>query len=73
MNNVGKTSLLEAIFLLLGANIPDLSLRINMFRGIEQFTNNYETMWGWLFNNKKIDNIIELIAKKIKMKLNLKF
>lgn len=63
MNNVGKTSLLEAIFLLLGANIPDLSLRINMFRGIEQFTNNYETMWGWLFNNKKIDNIIELIAE----------
>jgi AAA15 family ATPase/GTPase len=63
MNNVGKTSLLEAIFLILGANVPDLSLRINMLRGIEQFSNDYETMWGWLFNNKKTNSTIELIAE----------
>lgn len=63
MNNVGKTSLLEAIFLMLGANIPDLSLRLNLFRGIEQFSNDYEIMWGWLFNNKNINSTIELIAE----------
>lgn len=63
MNNVGKTSLLEALFLILGANIPDLSLRLNMFRGIEQFSNDYETMWGWLFNNKNINSTIALIAE----------
>lgn len=34
-NNVGKTALLEAIFLFFGSYNPELVLRINAFRGIE--------------------------------------
>jgi AAA15 family ATPase/GTPase len=36
-NNVGKTAVLEAIFLMAGPTNPDLPLRVNAFRGIEQF------------------------------------
>ncbi|WP_017294226.1 AAA family ATPase [Geminocystis herdmanii] len=60
MNNVGKTSLLEAIFLYLGANVPDLALRVNMYRGMEQFNHSLDSLWGWLFTNKSINNIIQL-------------
>lgn len=35
-NNVGKTALLEGIFLHCGAYNPELGLRINMLRGIEK-------------------------------------
>lgn len=35
MNNVGKTALLEAIFLHGGAYNPELTLQLNAFRGIE--------------------------------------
>ena len=34
-NNVGKTSLLEALFIHCGAFNPDLILRVNAFRGIQ--------------------------------------
>jgi hypothetical protein len=36
MNNVGKTTLLEALFLHSSAYNPELILRLNAFRGIEQ-------------------------------------
>jgi len=35
MNNVGKTALLEALFLHCSAYNPELTLRLNAFRGIE--------------------------------------
>ncbi len=75
MNNVGKTSILEAIFLHLGSHLPDIPLRINSFRGIEIFNNNPESMWGWLFYQKNIHNHIELIAiedNKIAIELLIK-
>lgn len=62
-NNVGKTALLEAIFLLLGPNNPELPLRVNVFRGIEQFRNDPEELWGWLFYKKDLTRAIELEAR----------
>ncbi|HEY9701856.1 MAG TPA: AAA family ATPase [Allocoleopsis sp.] len=62
MNNVGKTSLLEALFLHLGANLPDLALKINFFRGIEQFKPHPESIFYWLFFNKNMQNSIEFIT-----------
>ena len=35
-NNVGKTALLEALWLHHGTNIPDLARRVNSFRGLEK-------------------------------------
>jgi len=54
-NNVGKTALLESIYLLLGATNASLILRINAFRGVESFEGDAatvsNTLWGTLFNN----------------------
>lgn len=61
-NNVGKTALLESIFLLVGPTNPELSLRLSGLRGIEQFKNDPEDIWGWLFYGKKIDTDILLRA-----------
>jgi len=52
-NNVGKTALLEAIFLLIGAENIGLVTKLSTFRGIERFggglTAVRETLWGPLF------------------------
>lgn len=48
-NNVGKTALLEALFLHLGANNPTLPIRVNAIRGLEQFVIDARDIWGWLF------------------------
>ena len=63
MNNVGKTALLEAIFLHLGPNNPQLSLVINAIRGIEQFALEPEEIWGWLFYDKHINDAMELTSQ----------
>lgn len=60
MNNVGKTALLEALFIHAGPNNPELPLRVNAFRDIEHFAVDAEEMWGWLFFNKHLDEAIEL-------------
>jgi AAA15 family ATPase/GTPase len=60
MNNVGKTSLLEAFFLHMGRHNPQLTLKINALRGIEQFKLDSEEMWGWLFSGRNMDNSIRL-------------
>lgn len=52
-NNAGKTSLLEAVFLLIGWNNPQLPTTINVLRGISQFEPTPEDLWGWLFHNKR--------------------
>lgn len=61
-NNVGKTSLLEALFLLSGPTNPELPLRLSGLRGVMQFRNDAEEMWGWLFHRKKSKQTIELVA-----------
>jgi hypothetical protein len=64
VNNVGKTALLEAIFLHCGAYNPSLTLNLNKFRGFEQlhveFGGEWEkSPWDSLFNDfdksKKIE------------------
>jgi hypothetical protein len=59
-NNVGKTSLLEALFLHAGPNNPDLPMALNFLRGISQFELNAEEIWGWLFTGRRLDGAIEL-------------
>jgi hypothetical protein len=65
MNNVGKTALLEAIFLHLGANNPALAVRINTWRGITDFdkSNIEDEMWGSLFFDYATSATIELEGK----------
>ena len=61
-NNTGKTALLEAIFLHLGPNNPELTLRLNAWRGIEQSNVDAEEIWGWLFLGRHIDATIEILG-----------
>ena len=65
MNNVGKTALLEAIFLQLGPDNPDLATRINVWRGMTNFdrSNIEEELWGSLFFGYDTSAAIELESK----------
>jgi len=64
VNNVGKTALLEALFLHCGATNPELTLRINAFRGIEVIKVGLgamtETPWHSLFFDFDTSREIEL-------------
>jgi AAA15 family ATPase/GTPase len=66
-NNIGKTALLEALFLYGGHYNPDLALRINAFRGIEKFRIDLklgaEPPWNNIFNNFDTSKEIELIGE----------
>lgn len=66
LNNVGKTALLEALFLHCGAYNPQLALRLNAFRGIEEvkveFTRWAETPWDSLFTDFDTSKHVELIS-----------
>ncbi len=50
-NNVGKTALLEALFLFLDRIRPDMIFRQYGWRGIEGVASNPEAMWGPIFYN----------------------
>ena len=54
-NNIGKSTLLEALFLLLGATNVGLILNINAFRGMENFQGEAnsirDVLWKHLFHN----------------------
>lgn len=62
MNNVGKTALLEAIYLLVSRSLPDWPLKIEVARGFEDLINrtDVETVWGWLFYGKRAEDTIEV-------------
>jgi AAA15 family ATPase/GTPase len=51
-NNASKTSILEAIFLLLGAGNPELSMRIDNFRGL---SHNEEDDFRFIFHQLNYD------------------
>ncbi|MBC7362505.1 MAG: AAA family ATPase [Candidatus Aminicenantes bacterium] len=79
-NNVGKTALLEALFLHCGAYNPELAFRVNAFRGIEsikvELTGWAETPWDSLFYNFDSNRVIEITGenstsgtKKLKIKI----
>jgi hypothetical protein len=67
VNNVGKTALLEAMFLHCGAYNPTLALRLNAFRGIEavkiKFGQWVEPPWDSLFHQFDISKSIELVGE----------
>lgn len=56
-NNSGKTSLLEAMFVLSGMSNPELLLSINAFRSLK-LTNDND--FKYIFNNLNIEQSIEL-------------
>lgn len=62
-NNVGKTSLLEAIFLSVGSHNATLPLNIDKFRGVTTAELNADDLWGWLFNNHNIESRIQIECK----------
>lgn len=47
--NTGKTSLLETLFLHLGAQNPQLLTTISQFRGLDNYSSG-EDLWGWFFH-----------------------
>lgn len=67
VNNVGKTALLEALFLHCGAYNPELALRLNAFRGVEGFKLEFGewvgTPWDSLFKNFRPDRTIVLAGE----------
>lgn len=58
-NNCGKTTILEAIFFLVGQTNPKLPINANVFRGLNFFSNEY---WCSFFNNMNIDSDIGISA-----------
>ncbi len=63
-NNVGKTALLEAIFMHCGAYNPSLTLSIDRFRGLDsihiEFSGSKQSPWDSLFNNFDKSSEIEI-------------
>jgi AAA15 family ATPase/GTPase len=66
-NNVGKSSFLEAFFLLMGATNINLLLNINAFRGIEVYEGKpeiiREMLWNHLFNAYSSDRNISIVGE----------
>lgn len=78
MNNVGKTSLLEAIFLLVSCQDPSAIFTLIKIRGGDVLGASGSDTWGWLFFHKKMEgdifiNAIENNDKKHFLKLKASF
>jgi predicted ATPase len=61
-NNVGKTSLLEALYLNLAPTSAEPSLRTELLRSFEQVKEylDVEGSWGWLFYAKNYQDMIQI-------------
>ena len=60
-NNVGKTSLLEAIFLLAGAGNAQMAVNINIIRGLDTISvPPGEPLWKQLFSDPDMGQSIEI-------------
>ena len=59
-NDVGKTAVLEAMFLHSGPQNPSLPTTIENLRGRYRFALNPKAIWGWLFPGRDTDETIEL-------------
>jgi len=59
-NNCGKTTILEAIFFLVGAPNPDLPLKANMLRGLRYLSSD---LWTTFFHNRSLIAPIEISGK----------
>ena len=56
-NNVGKTTLLEALFLHIGSHNPELSMRLSGWRGMAEVP--LDIVWSLLFSDLDTDKTIE--------------
>lgn len=65
-NNIGKTTLLEALFIHSGGYKPELSIQISNFRGVTIFPSQVQrgkSPWDWLFNRLDVSSPIEFHAE----------
>jgi AAA15 family ATPase/GTPase len=67
-NNCGKTTVIEAIYLLINPGNPDLALKVNLFRGMDLVSDYF---WKVIFNNynEKSKIILEAISDNEKREL----
>ena len=61
LNNAGKTSLLEALFLLSGGGNPELATNVNVVRGLVG-GDGATTLWNELFTTLDVGKTIEIAA-----------
>ena len=66
MNNVGKTALLEALFLHIGSTNPELALRVDRWRGLGILNEVNEMPWRNLFWQFRDKESIKLVSKNQK-------
>jgi len=66
VNNCGKTTLLEALFLHIGARNPTLSLIINGLRGLRVARESTENQWTSLFGHFRDSHPIKFIGTSAK-------
>ncbi len=59
-NNVGKTSLLEALFLFHDRVNPHMFLRLHGFRGVQSVELTPESMWAPMFSTFDMKSDIEI-------------
>jgi AAA15 family ATPase/GTPase len=67
-NNVGKSTILESIFLFMDRNSSDVFLKLNTFRGVKEFNNSPKMVWEPLFfdmNSTKTISVSLLIDDKL--------
>jgi len=63
-NNVGKTSVLEAVFLLIAANNPERTRMIHSKRAGGPFVAHPDRVWRWLFHEGDPDNEVRITASE---------
>ena len=75
-NNIGKTSILEAIFLYIDRHNPSSILGLYNRRGVQSLASSPETLWGPIFNKFDLNRPIEIVItdsenKKQSLKINI--
>lgn len=63
-NDTGKTSLLEALFLLTHPTEPERTLTVARLRGLGEFGAESADVWGWLFRDRDVSQTISLSAQQ---------
>ncbi len=58
-NNVGKTALLEGLYLHSGPGLPRSPQAFEFLRCLERFSQAEEESWEWLFAGKEVEDVIE--------------
>ena len=62
-NNVGKSTLLESLFLFMDRNASDVFWKLNYFRGLAQINLSPKMLWEPLFTDMNANNAIEISIK----------